>query len=84
MRGLSSFDLATNLDSNEERYITSVEHLTTNFASKGWLSSTDKAKAVRQYRALVTKFRAGQIDRSTDWFLYLSSHYELQYRAELH
>ena len=37
-----------------------------------------------QYRALVTKFRAGQVDRSRDWFLYLSSHYELQCRTELH
>ena len=82
--GLSCFDSATILDSDEERYITSVEHLITDFASKGWLSSADKVKALRQYRALVTKFRAGQVDRSTDWFLYLSSHYELQCRAELH
>ena len=84
VKGLSCFDSATILDSEEERYIAAVEHLTTYFASKGWLSSADKAKAVSQYRAMVTKFRAGQVDRSRDWFLYLSSHYELQCRTALH
>ena len=84
VKGLSCFDSATILDSEEERYIAAVEHLTTYFASKGWLSSADKAKAVSQYRAMVTKFRAGQVDRSGDWFLYLPSHYELQCRTELH
>ena len=84
VKGLSCFDSATILDSEEERYIAAVEHLTTYFASKGWLSSADKAKAVSQYRAMVTKFCAGQVDRSGDWFLYLSSHYELQCRTELH
>ena len=39
VKGLSCFDSATVLDSEEERYIAAVEHLTTYFASKGWLSS---------------------------------------------
>ena len=83
-RGLSCFVSAIILDKEEERYIAAVDHLTTYFASKGWLSSADKARAVNQHRAVVTKFRAGQVDRSTGWFLYLSSHYELQCRTKLH
>ena len=72
------------LDGGEDRYVPAVEQLTSYFASHGSITASDKTKAVSQYRALVTKFRSSQVDRTVDWFTFLSGHYELHCRPELH
>ena len=84
IRGLSCFDSAMVLDGGEDRYISAIEQLTSHFASHGSITASDKTKAISQYRALVVKFRSSQIDRTVDWFTFLSGHYELHCRPELH
>ena len=84
VRGLSSFDSAVILDGTEEHYTSAIEYLSSHFLVKGWITVSDKAIAVSQYRAFVTKLRAMGVVHTADWFHFLAGHYELQSRRELH
>ena len=84
IRGLSCFDFAVILESTEENYISCIELLTTHIVQKGWISSSEKTTKVSQYRFLVAKFRSSDVTATEDWFQFLSSHYEIHSRNELH
>ena len=84
IRGVSSFDSAVMLDGEERLYLPAIELLTTYFASHCWITESDKTKSVSQYMSLVTNFSSCQIGRPDDWSTFLSSHYELHCRTELH
>ena len=83
MRGLSAFDPAVMLDGSEADYTVAIESLSSHFVSAGLVSSSDKVKAVSQYRALVTKLRLEPALEYEDWIHFISSHHELQCRPEL-
>ena len=84
VRGLASFDSAVILDGTEEHYTSAIEYLSSHFLVKGRITVSDKANAVSQYRAFVTKLRSMRVVDTADWFHFLASHYELQNRRELH
>ena len=84
IRGLACFDSAVILHGSEGQYLTAVECLTTHFFSLGWVSPSEKTRAISQYRSLVSKFRESNVGQKDDWFHFLVSHYELQCRPELH
>ena len=83
MRGLSAFDPAVMLDGSEADYTVAIEGLYSHFVSAGLISSSDKVKAVSQYRAFVTKLRSQPALEYEDWIHFISSHHELQCRPEL-
>ena len=83
LRGLSAFDPAVIFENSEEHYVTAIDKLTSHFVSAGLFSSSDKVKAVSQYRSLVTKLRVGSVPEYSDWIHFMSSYYELQCRPEL-
>ena len=77
IRGLACFDSAVILHGSEGQYLTAVECLTTHFVSLGWVSPSEKTRAISQYRSLVSKFRESNVGQKDDWFHFLVSHYEL-------
>ena len=83
LRGLSSFDHAVLLDGPEQNYLSAIESLTGNFVSNGWMTASDKVKAVSQYRSFAVKLRSKSGISSTDCIHFLISHYEMQCRPEL-
>ena len=83
LKGLSAFDSPVVLESPEDVYIAAVEKLSLHFEATGLCSSTDKVRAVSQYRSFVSKLRAGPIPGYDDWVQFVASHYEVQYRPEL-
>ena len=83
LRGLSSFDHAVLLDGPEENYVSAVESLTSYFVSCGWMTASNKVKAVSQYRSFAIKLRAESGIIRSDWVQFLISHYEMQSRPEL-
>ena len=76
-RGLACFDSAVILHGTEEQYTAAVESLTAHFVGAGWITASEKTKAVSQNRSFVTKLRACGIPQPEDWFQFLVSHYEL-------
>ena len=70
-------------DGGEERYLRALEQLTSYFVSHCCMTTSDKTKAVSQYRALLAKFHLSQTDRTSYWFSFLSCQYELHRRPEL-
>ena len=84
VRGLSSCDSAVILDGTKEHYTSAIEYLSSHFLVKGWITVSDKANALSQHRAFVTKLHAMRVVDTADWFHFLASHYELQSRCELH
>ena len=84
IRGLACFDSAVILHGTEDQYITAVESLTSHYVGIGWMSSSEKTKAISQYRSFVTKFRACGVTFPEDWFQFMASHYELQSRPVLY
>ena len=72
------------LDGSEDHYTTAIECLNGYFDSKRMITVSDKSEALSQYRASVTNLRSTQVADTTDWFQFLSGHYELQSRGELH
>ena len=84
IRGLACFDSAVILHGTEDQYKTAVENLTSHFVGIGWMSSSEKTKAVSQYRSFVAKFSACGVTLHEDWFQFMASHYELQSRPELY
>ena len=83
VRGLSLFDPAVIYDGMEEHYISAVKKLTSHFTLFGWNSSSDKLKAVSQYRSFVTKLRCVARPEWDDRTQHLSGHYEKHRRPEL-
>ena len=83
LRGLSSFDYAVLLDGPEENYVSAVESLTSYFVSCGWMTASNKVKAVSQYRSFAIKLRAESGIIRSDWVQFLISHYEMQSCPEL-
>ena len=83
LRGLSAFDPVVIFENSEEHYVTAIDKLTSQFVAAGLFSSSDKVKAVSQYRSLVTKLRVGSVPEYSDWIHFMSSYYELQCRPEL-
>ena len=81
VRGLASFDSAVILDGSEEHY---TFYLSSLFFVKGWITVSDIANAVSQYRPFGTKLHAMRVVDTADWFLFLASHYELQSRCKFH
>ena len=84
VRGLACFDSAVILHGTEEQYTAAVENLIGHFVGTGWITASEKAKAVSQYRSFVTKLRDCGVSQPDDWFQFLVSHYELQCRSELY
>ena len=84
IRGLACFDSAVILHGTEDQYIIAVESFTSHFVDIGWMSSSEKKKAVSQYRSFVAKFRACGVTLPEDWFQFMASTYELQSRPELY
>ena len=83
LRGLSAFDSPVVLESPEKVYVAAVEKLSSHFVTTGLFSSTDKVRAVSQYRSFVSKLRVGTIPEYDDWIQFVASHYEVQCRPEL-
>ena len=83
MRSLSAFDPEVMLYESEAEHTVAIESLSSHFVSAGLVSSSDKVKAVSQYRAFVTKLRLEPALEYQDWIHFISSHHELQRRPEL-
>ena len=83
VRGSSSFEPVVIYDGMEEHYLSAVEKLTSHFTSIRWIISSDKVKAVSQYRSFVTKLRSVARPEWDDWTQHLSGHYEMHCRPQL-
>ena len=73
VRRLACFDSAVFLHGTEEQYTCAVESLTGHIVDVGCTTS-EKTKAVSQYRSFVTKLRACGVPQPEDWFQFLVSH----------
>ena len=84
VRGLSAFDYAAKLDGPEKNYLSAIEsHHTSHFFSNGWISVSDNATTVSQYRSFTVKLRSESGVNRDDWIRFLISHHEMQCRPEL-
>ena len=83
LRGLSAFDSHVILESPEDVYVSAIEKLSTHFVAVGLISSSDKIKAVSQYRSFVSILRSGTSLNYDNWIQFLVTHYEVQCRPEL-
>ena len=82
LRGLSAFDSSVILESPGDVYVAAIEKLSTHFGAVGLISSSDKIKAVCQYRSFVSILRSGTALNYDDLIQFLVTHYEVQCRPE--
>ena len=84
LRGLSSFDPAVLLHSNQTVYESSINYLVNRFLAAGWVTSEKYEVTVSEYRSLVIKFRQEKFDIPDDIVSFFSNHWDLLARPHLY